>query len=600
MSHPRLGRLPPAVLALAGLLFAGAAGPAATLIETSTQDFLDGSLSDNLYASTRGDGAVEFVWRLDLNRDGYIDVVCPDDTIGLTRVYFGSATGFDTTACRQLPADGGGGVDVADLDCDGRPDLVHSGWHGRHVVVYWGTDSGPSPTDTTQLDVADKSEAVTVADLDRDGWLDLVCGVRMSLVQVFWGSGTGYANANRTDVAVAGKIGHNLDVADLDRDGRLDIAAAAWDQRNNPVVYWGPARAPREVEYLPVSALNPHGVATADLNGDGWLDLVYPGYDTVAPTNIYYGSDSGFTTSRREEILPGLCYGGVTAFDWDADSALDLVFFLGDFPRGEPQPVVVYLNDPGRTPHFVDGDTAEVGAPGFNMSGGLIADFNQDGSNDVFVDVYADSGPSVVLWGPDYLAWDSLPAVASHHGQAREVGNAYDRGFAEDYVSSVLGDTWPSLWHTIAWDESTPGGSDLAMAVRTGDVPVPDSTWSGWLPFGNGDTIPDTLDSRYIQYQAGFSYVNPAALPDLFEVRIDYDPAPYHDVGPIQLIAPNGVMDSGMVVTPRCRVRNFGNRAEVFPVTMQIGADYSRTIEETLAVGQIDTVAFPDWVAGPV
>lgn len=586
----------------AAVMLALAAGmlPGATWVETSAGDFLDGAFSDGIYGSNRGGGAVEFVARLDLNNDGFIDIICPDDTVGLVRVYFGAPTGFDTLACRRFPSAGGGGAEVADLNCDGHAELIHSGWHARFVTVYWGSDSGPSGSDTTRLDVLDKSEAVTVADLDRNGWLDIIAGVRSSLIQVFWGSAAGYLTANRTDVTVTGKVGHNLDVADLDNDGWLDIVAATWDQRANPVVYWGPDRTPREVKYLPVTELNPHGVAIADLNRDGWLDLTFPGYDTVSPAYIYYGSDSGFNINRRDEITPGLCYGGVTAVDWDRDDDLDLVFFLGEFPRGQEQPVLVYRQDPGRTPRFRDDDTLQLCAPGFNSSGGLIADFNRDGVPDLFVDVYTDTLPSLVFWGPDYTGADSLPAVRSHHGQAREVGNVYDRSFREGYVSSVFGDTWPSLWHRVTWDDSVPPGTTVELAVRTGWTSAPDSTWSGWLARANGDSIPDSLDSRYIQYRVGFTYPEPTRLPCLTEVRFDFDPFPNHDVGPVLLIAPAGAVDSGLVVTPRALVRNFGNRDETFPVTLTIGGGYSATVTETLAAGAEDTASFPDWQAGPV
>lgn len=586
------------VLFCCGVLLA-ATGSAGVLVNTSAEDFLAGSFSDNLYASHRGGGAVEFVWRADLNGDGYIDLVCPDDSGGYARVYFGSATGYDTSACRLLPADGGGGVDIADLDNDGWPELVHSGWHSRKVVIYQGSSSGPVPDDTTALSVADKSEAVTVADIDRDGWLDIVCGVRSGLVQVFWGSASGHSSSNRTDVTVTGKIGHNLDIADLDRDGRLDIVAPAWDQRANPVIYWGQGRSVREIKYLPVTELNPHGVATADLNQDGWLDLVFGGYDTVSPAYIYYGSDSGFNITNREEITPGLCYGGCDAVDMNSDSALDLVFFRGEFPAGPAQTVLVYFNDLNRTPHFRDDDTAELGAPGFNLSGGVIADFNRDGSRDIFVDVYTDTQPSLVFWGPDFLGWDTLLSVKCHHGQAREFGNQYDRGFQEEYLSAVLGSDWPSLWHTLSWDDSAPSGCTVMLAVRTGNTREPDSTWSRWLELGNGDSIPDSLDSKFLQYRAKLGYENPAELPELFEVRVSFDSAPYHDVAPVQILSPVGAMDSGLVVRPSVRVRNLGNRLEVFPVTMEIEGGYRETIVETLAVGGIDTVFFPDWIASP-
>jgi hypothetical protein len=58
------------------------------------------------------------------------------------------------------------------------------------------------------------------------------------------------------------------------------------------------------------------------------------------------------------------------------------------------------------------------------------------------------------------------------------------------------------------------------MEVRSGDTPVPDFSWSSWTALSKGASIPDSLNARYIQYQATFIYENPSWLPILFEVSI--------------------------------------------------------------------------------
>jgi hypothetical protein len=71
----------------------------------------------------------------------------------------------------------------------------------------------------------------------------------------------------------------------------------------------------------------------------------------------------------------------------------------------------------------------------------------------------------------------------------------------------------------------------------------------------------------------------------------------YHDVGAVEILAPVGTVDSGTVHTPRAAITNHGNQAETFPVTFEIGSIYSETVTRSLAVGQTDTVDFPDWTA---
>jgi hypothetical protein len=77
-------------------------------------------------------------------------------------------------------------------------------------------------------------------------------------------------------------------------------------------------------------------------------------------------------------------------------------------------------------------------------------------------------------------------------------------------------------------------------------------------------------------------------------------PWPMDDVGAVAILSPPGNGESGRVYLPRAVVRNSGSTPEVFPVTMHIGAGYSRTVQETLASGLSDTVTFPPWTAGPV
>jgi hypothetical protein len=68
------------------------------------------------------------------------------------------------------------------------------------------------------------------------------------------------------------------------------------------------------------------------------------------------------------------------------------------------------------------------------------------------------------------------------------------------------------------------------------------------------------------------------------------------DVGVTGILAPNGTIDSGTVVTPQARVKNFGTSSATFPVTFQIGTFYSDTQNvNNLAGGDSFLVNFSDW-----
>ncbi len=586
---------------LSGILLIPVCILAATWVETTQQDFSDGTHESNLYASYRDGGTVEFAPRFDLDDDGYIDMVCADMGGPHATVYFGDSSGFSVSRSRLLPSGSGGECDMADLDCDGDVELIHAAWHTDVGVIYWGSNSGPSPIDTTGLPT-NTAEAITTSDLDRDGYLDLVfAGECPANVTIYWGSATGYSVSRALEIPIGSALGHQSVVADLDKDGHLDLAVCCIaDNTRQPIIYFGPNRSYRIewLDYLGAMTWGPHGITFADLDNNDWLDVVYTGFNVVSESYIYFGSENGFSTTRRTIIRPEKSCGGSAAYDFNEDGWLDLIFFRGNGALGGPwRKPIIYLNT-GASPYFADSHTQEAGPLVLNATGGTVADFNRDGYVDIFVDNL--STHSVALWGPSWNSCDTLPCNDAHHGVHREPGNVYDRTYREEYVSSVFDAESATTWQTISWDDTTPSSSSIEMAIRTGDTAEPDSSWSGWLALGNGDSIPDTLASRYIQYRAAFRYETPAVLPMLFEVRVDYGPGANRDVGVIRIVSPTGIVDSGTVHIPQALVRNHGTVNAVFPVTMRIGSTYTETVQETLPAGISDTVSFPVWTASPV
>ncbi len=75
-------------------------------------------------------------------------------------------------------------------------------------------------------------------------------------------------------------------------------------------------------------------------------------------------------------------------------------------------------------------------------------------------------------------------------------------------------------------------------------------------------------------------------------------PGTIHDVGVTRIAAPTGIVESGMVVTPACTVRNYGTTSEDYSVRLRIGSGYDTTVSVTgHAAGTLLRVEFPAWVA---
>lgn len=478
-------------------------------IETTQRDFHDGWFTRDLYSSHRGDGAVEFAGRYDLNNDDYIDIP------GNSWIMWGSGSGYSTN--NKTDYYGGGGCDAADINVDGYPEFLTTNMGGS-TQIFWGDINGPDPSDCLRIVVdAYNNEGIFAADFNEDGYLDLLASIDDGNAAIFWGSAQGYSRSNLTPLP-CNMTGYNPEAADLNKDGWLDAIVIAGDTYAGQLhyIYWGGPAGPTPGNFTAVryGEGGPHGMSVADLNYDGWLDLVYsaniPDYAAIlwGGENTYV--PGGTVNADYQLPLPDRAFGGSSIADLNADGYLDIVFFGND---GVPPRIFLGDADGISPSRYTDlGRSFGVG------SGGMVADYTGDGWLDIVELAYGESG---LFHGPDFLTYDG-GFMGSHHGFSREIGNVYTREYREEYYSSIFDAGMPVRWTRIYWDDSLPGESNISLAVRTGSGPDTSQGWSEWVQVQNGAEIPGYLQSRYIQYRATFEYPNPAHLPVLFLVGIEY------------------------------------------------------------------------------
>jgi hypothetical protein len=131
-----------------------------------------------------------------------------------------------------------------------------------------------------------------------------------------------------------------------------------------------------------------------------------------------------------------------------------------------------------------------------------------------------------------------------------------------------------------------PGNAWLLRTDASGDT-----VWT--RTYGGGFAeVQQTTDGGYVI--AG-TY---GSLPlwDVYLIKTDDNV----DVGAVTVLSPPGIAESSRAYVPTVTIRNFGLTSAVFPVSLNIGADYAETIQETLASGISDTVVFPYWTAEPM
>lgn len=485
-------------------------------VETTQEHFKDGWFSRNLYASHLGDGALEFAGRYDLDNNGYIDIP------GCGWILWGSASGYSTS--NKTDCLGGGGCDVADLNCDGYPEFLTTQMEGP-IRIYWGTPSGPDVSNPFELSCTNyNNEGIFVADFNKDGYLDILASVNDNNAGVFWGSRSGYSSSDVTFLPCF-KAGFNPEAADLNKDGWLDVIVITGDTYgvDEQFIYWGSPNGFSSSNRTKVlyGHGGPHGMSVADINRDGWLDLVYSGNipDTAA---ILWGSDDVYQSGQTVEVnlyldLSHHCFGGSSIADLDKDGYLDVTFFGND-----AVPPRIYWGGPDAIREDRYTDLGEYPAIG---SGGIIADFNEDETLDIFEYDHGSLG-ALLFYSPNFSSTQRFD-IRSHHGFSREIGNVYTREYREEYYSSIHDADMDVGYVELSWDDSCPGQSRIRFAVRTGEKPDTSNDWPAWSPVNNGEPIiiSDGFCSvhRYIQYKAIFEYTNPAELPILKEVQIKYE-----------------------------------------------------------------------------
>jgi hypothetical protein len=269
----------------------------------------------------------------DVNGDGHLDIITGNtlenaesqDTVS---VLLGNGNGTFQAAHNFATHEPIGGMAVADVSGDGMPDIVTTIGDGNTLSVFLGDGDGTfQAAQNTQLphDTLEPPCGVVVADVNGDGRPDLVIGDNSLLVLLGNGNGT-----FQNPYAVDGDYGQfSVAVADVNGDGKPDIIGAMTSYESASVLLGNGDGTFQH--FLQTSGYTPNLVASilvADMNGDGHPDLVlasdYGGGFSVLP-----GNGDG-TFQPPQNFATGLgAYRGVAqpvaVADLNGDGAPDVV-----------------------------------------------------------------------------------------------------------------------------------------------------------------------------------------------------------------------------------------------------------------------------------
>lgn len=467
----------------------------------------------------------------DLNNDGYLDLLFTDSSSGVpnSTIFFGSAAGYNWSNNRTLNTSPSVyGVCVADLNADDYLEIIYAinanplSTYMTNSSIYWGSAGGYTPANRTLLPTTGATSC-RAADLNLDGRPDIIFtniynGSSYAVNStVYWNSASGFSATNRTGFNITS--GYGSAAEDLNNDGYPDLVltssrsdAAGTNSTSFATIFWGSAAGFNASNMTRLPAFGPVGVAAADLNGDGRKDLViannYNGTSYQINSTIYWNSASGFNADNKTG-LPTSRGMGVAIGDINSDSYPDIVFsnywfnssirkinstiYWGSPLGYSPSNVTQLPTEGGFGVNIVVGDIAGANtAFGSTVGATMIPDFAVENSTSLAdvtdLDVYfwddqGDANLTLAAYGADIVNITIDPA--SHRMSITPLGqfagldtgiyiNATDPdGYStrsNAFSVRVLANTTPIAYHVSPANASTTDNSETEFGCNVTDA----------------------------------------------------------------------------------------------------------------------------------
>lgn len=292
---------------------------------------------------------------------------------------------------------------IADLDGDGKPDLVEANAYAHNISLFRnisvaGTLDGSSfapRVDFPVLGGTDSPRCLAVADVDGDGKLDILIGDQATSGAIVYRNISTPGSLTTSSFAApvgfpGGGYPHGIHVADLNGDGLPEILVAnQYSESITILKNIGSAGTLTTNSFAPQYALlagpAPTDVGIADLNGDGRPDLVTTAFDGSQLwlfRNVATPSAAVSNWFTLDASLPAAAGSlEITLTDLDGDAKSDLVV-----AAVQGHAVSVYRNQagPGAFTTNSFGTRIDYGTPGWAHSIS-VADFNGDAKPDLAV-----------------------------------------------------------------------------------------------------------------------------------------------------------------------------------------------------------------------
>ena len=268
----------------------------------------------------------------DVNGDGKPDLIVVNanglasKTPSTVSVLLGNGNG--TFQARQTFSGGidPGPVAVADVNGDGKADLVVPNEASRSVNVLLGNGNGTFQTEQLFSTDPDPS-SLAIVDVNGDGNLDLaVCNAGSNSLDVLLGNGNGTFQAQQS--FATGGYTASVAAGDVNGDGKPDLIVANNRITGQVSALFGNGNGTFQAPRTFATGFGSGSVALGDVNSDGKLDLAVAngGSSTVS---ILLGNGDG-TFQAQQTFATGSGPGSVALADFNGDGKPDIAVANND------------------------------------------------------------------------------------------------------------------------------------------------------------------------------------------------------------------------------------------------------------------------------
>ena len=227
----------------------------------------------------------------DLNGDGKVDVIVgnqkwePPRPVNKPEVVIYLQNHPDSWAAAMISRTYGEGTAIADLNGDGRPDLVRPG--------YW-LEAPKDPlhgtwTERTIIAGYTDRAGVTVADINKDGRLDVLLAPAESEGRISWFESADPQQGKWTEHVIDPSIDfvHTFKVADIDLDGTLDVVISEMQQsaRKRIGFYRNLDGKGSQWKLQVLGGTGSHNIRAVDIDRDGDIDIVGANWNSETDPN---------------------------------------------------------------------------------------------------------------------------------------------------------------------------------------------------------------------------------------------------------------------------------------------------------------------------